>query len=75
MILKKISKNKTHEKLTSMQKVKFTNCKVILRLIVGDCCLSRAKSLLHWSVIDYQVTFGSHSGCVHVIDHLLFNLS
>ena len=26
-----------HEKLPSMQRVKSTNCKVNLRLIVGDC--------------------------------------
>ena len=42
-----------------MQRVKFTNFKLILRLIVGDCCLSHAKSLLH-----YQVTYEAHSGCV-----------
>ena len=70
MILKKISADdKTLEILPSMQRIKSTNCKVNLGLIVEDwtcdfVCgtMSRAMSSLHWSLIHYQVTYEWHSG-------------
>ena len=50
---------KKNEKLLSMQRVKHTNCKVNLRLIVGDWTYANlivnAKSLLHWPAILYQM--------------------
>ena len=62
--------DKKHETLHSMQRVKSTNCKVNLRLIVEDLTrdfvcgtMSHAKLLLHWSILHYQVTFEWHSGC------------